>query len=686
MDMDAGFESQARPLLSIDDREFTDDDNDDPQRVRVGEEACPSLSMPLWILYGLDGMDLALPMTALLYLVNDHVQIPLSLLPSYASLSFLPCSLKPLYAAVSDLFAERMRIPRSAQISVLLTLSAASCVACTFIPPRAVVWCFVLAFVRCFWSSWPEFLLGITLIDEAVAYETLRKRPLGQQGHTNIRLDNSYAETAALFQSQAAMARSIGSMVAHLMVLLFFGVIQWSRLFQPHSSPAATAAVFGLHSAGMVLNHDTMSTLLWTTAAFNLLGATIAWTCRVGQTCDATTCTNNYIDDIDDFSEPLARPDVGLDSPQHTVATCRPCYESLCGRDSIANQSSALELESDNDQSRPVHNEASSEPIDSEQDEHEAPGNGPLHVNLALVVVLQVTIVVFTLRQPVMHASAIWCWNAMALLAVLLLLTVGIRMLRSGSDTRQAHKQAYFNSVGLFLILRNAVPSVSYLMSSFLYTAFASMPSFLQILSLWDMAISSASCWSYGKLFRKYSWGNQLHCLMAGTTLLAAAASLANLALIRVLNSHVTLAEKMAWAVAMKAALGFTSEWKFLPDIVLATVSVDAIASRTSPDEHESSEPCIDNGTTRTPRIGGGPNFAHNLQQSSAASVGLQYGTLVSCIDFGGQLGALLAGPLVAFVGTSRENGWAQLDTLQLVNSALMFLSIPLILLLIRSR
>jgi hypothetical protein len=684
--MDAGVESQTLPLLPIDARESTDENNDDPQRVRVSEEKCPSLSMPLWILYGLDGMDLALPMTALLYLVNDYVQIPLSLLPSYASLAFLPCSLKPLYAALSDLCAERMRIPRSAQISVLLTLSAASCVACTFIPPRAVVWCFVLAFVRCFWSSWPEFLLGITLIDEAVAYETLRKRPLGQQSHPRIRLEHSYAETAALFQSQAALARSIGSMIAHLMVLLFFAVIQWTRLLQSHSSPAATATMSGLHSSGMVLNHDIMSILLWTTAAFNLLGATIAWTCRVGQTYNATTCTNNYLDDIDDFSEPRARPDMGLGSPQLAAVSCRSCYESMRCRDFVANQSSALELENANDPSRPDQTETSSEPVDSEQDEHEAPSQGPLHVNLALVVVLQITVVVFTLRQPVMHASAIWCWNAMALLAVLLLLTVGIRMLRSGSGTRQAHKQTYYNSVGLFLILRNAVPSVSYLMSSFLYTAFASMPSLLQILSLWDMAISSVSCWTYGKFFSKYSWGHQLHCLMAGTTLLAAVASLVNLALIRVLNSHVTLVEKIAWAVAVKAVLGFTSEWKFLPDIVLATVSVDAIASTTSSDENVSSEPCIDNGTPSTSRVGGVPNFAREVRQPSAASVGLQYGTLVSCIDFGGQLGALLAGPLVAFMGTSRENGWAQLDTLQLVNSTMMLLSISLILLLIRSR
>jgi hypothetical protein len=39
-----------------------------------------SLSQPLRILFGLNGIILALPTTALLYMVNTHVQIPLSLI------------------------------------------------------------------------------------------------------------------------------------------------------------------------------------------------------------------------------------------------------------------------------------------------------------------------------------------------------------------------------------------------------------------------------------------------------------------------------------------------------------------------------------------------------------------------------------------------------------------------------
>jgi len=45
-----------------------------------------------------------------------------------------------------------------------------------------------------------------------------------------------------------------------------------------------------------------------------------------------------------------------------------------------------------------------------------------------------------------------------------------------------------------------------------------------------------------------------------------------------------------------------------------------------------------------------------------------------------GQLRALLAGTLVALVGTSRDNDWAHLDWLQAISSSLMLCSISLLL------
>jgi hypothetical protein len=57
----------------------------------------------------------------------------------------------------------------------------------------------------------------------------------------------------------------------------------------------------------------------------------------------------------------------------------------------------------------------------------------------------------------------------------------------------------------------------------------------------------------------------------------------------------------------------------------------------------------------------------------------MQYGTLISCIDFGDQIGSWLTVPLVAALGISRENEWENLDLLVLVTSALSLLPIILI-------
>ena len=51
-------------------------------------------------------------------------------------------------------------------------------------------------------------------------------------------------------------------------------------------------------------------------------------------------------------------------------------------------------------------------------------------------------------------------------------------------------------------------------------------------------------------------------------------------------------------------------------------------------------------------------------EEDQRLRIAIEYGTLVSCIDFGDQLGSLLAAPLVAAWQISRENGFLHLDRL----------------------
>jgi len=57
----------------------------------------------------------------------------------------------------------------------------------------------------------------------------------------------------------------------------------------------------------------------------------------------------------------------------------------------------------------------------------------------------------------------------------------------------------------------------------------------------------------------------------------------------------------------------------------------------------------------------------------------MQYGTLLSCIDFGDQIGSWLTVPLIMALGMSRENDWEHLDRFLLLSSGISLLPILLL-------
>jgi len=62
-----------------------------------------------------------------------------------------------------------------------------------------------------------------------------------------------------------------------------------------------------------------------------------------------------------------------------------------------------------------------------------------------------------------------------------------------------------------------------------------------------------------------------------------------------------------------------------------------------------------------------------------AMRIGVEYGTLISCIDFGDQIGAVAAGPMVAALGVSRENDWRNFGTFIILSSMFAVASIGLV-------
>ena len=132
----------------------------------------------------------------------------------------------------------------------------------------------------------------------------------------------------------------------------------------------------------------------------------------------------------------------------------------------------------------------------------------------------------------------------------------------------------------------------------------------------------------------------------------------------------------VAIALMIKVGTTFASEWEFLPDVVIATTSISegrqySHLSTTRDDIDHQQEPAHDADSSED-------EASHQSSQQemtpterrSIDTTAIQYGSMIACIDFGDQLGSLLAGPVVALLGISRENNWCNLDVLIIICSS----------------
>ena len=289
------------------------------------------------------------------------------------------------------------------------------------------------------------------------------------------------------------------------------------------------------------------------------------------------------------------------------------------------------------------------------------------HKNGRAVVLFQLCIIVFAMEGPIEASVSLSTWSCLMLLLVAALLFTLVSQ-RHGVKWQRIHR------VGLFLIARNAIPDPSYIVSSFLYSQLQSTPVLLQALSIVNMGTTTLSSWSFGKIFARYNHGWPLLKLMAGTTVMSSLWSLGNLAIVAKAHegSHSWVFHVVVFCVG--AITTFAAEWQFLPNVVLATA---AVGNRSMQEEQieEVNSDIQDVTTAAAPLIRG--NVA--VGESTIDSTGILYGTLMSCIDFGDQIGAWVTVPLVTALGISRENDWAGLNEMIVLTSVLGLLSVLLL-------
>lgn len=550
-----------------------------------------SLTIPLRILFGLNGATLSLPSTALLYIVNTRAQVPLVYLSVYGALAFLPNSLKPLYAWATDAVSKTLR--RDQLLTALWLVSAVSLFGTATID--GVLSCFLWAITREVFSAWPEFLHGVTLLEQAA-----------------LQPSNNFDATAALYQSQAATARNAGSMVAHVVGFLFFLLRHEFQSDQEQLSEFAVVLI------------------LVATGLLCMVGAGIAWYFGVGASSATTTRSSNY-------------------ARLHSRAA----------------ENDALEVHEDE--------------LPEEESTASPPPSSSCSIvcgDALLIILLQTVVIFFAMRGPVVSASSVLTWNVILLvLTIAMLLTAGVNW----KHWTRPHR------VGLFLIVRHAIPSGGYMMTSFIYSLFQSTPMVMQLFSIFGMAVTTLSSWTYGRLLAPYSAGNAFFAVIIGTTLLGALLSL--------LHNFVLLTDKddnpwriLATVMAVSLFTDFSGELSFLPSVVLATTAVNFDKNNTT----ESAATAVPLGTEsdddNDEHLETTPVSYQQMKVSSSCcrqigngSVAMQYGTLVSCLDFGDQIGSWLTMPLVAALGISRENDWENMNTFIWVTALLSLIPLTLL-------
>lgn len=527
------------------------------------------LSSPLKCLFALNGFTLALPMQALLYLLNDRVAMPIPMIPVYSAMAFLPFSLRPLYAYVSGASTQRF-----VWITALLILCAIITGATAF---TSNTWIFILlGFLRGISTSWPEFLLGLTLLQEAHAV-------VGEWEHR-----------VAEFQAQAATSRNAGSLLAGIGGALI------------------------IHSAHLSMSQSS-TVLLMLSGATNLIAAVVAFVSRIGSNENPRIIEN-----------------------EATLVRLETDSYGSCS-------SSSTEEEEDEEETiaGPVALEMQAETLPTQRS-----------TNTKWIILLQFLVVLLGLRVAMVGTVRV-IWDS--IITGLLLLCGYFAWYSWDSWSWKPHHFA-----GLFLLSKAAVPTASVLLASYIYTLLKNDPTILQLFYLIDSGVLCLASWTYGKWFSRFSSGRAFLCLITVTTILGALATLLNLILLRV-NTNTARGNLYLTILMVKVVSTWIGEWQFLPNLVVASV-------------HSSVVVAMDNSSTTATQ-----------STAAGATTALRYGILVSCIDVGNQVGAILTGSFLSILHVTRGNDdddndydeWTNLDQFLWLCALLSLVSVSLVLILL---
>lgn len=595
----------------------------------------PSLPRSLLIMFGLNGSTLTLPSLAMLYFINDRVQIPVALLSAYGALSFLPWSFKPLYATFDNMWRNckstsdgtKLR-ERHELLTAMLVLSTALIMAMALVPPNGVWLCFLVAFLQNIATAFAEFLLGLTLLDQIMLFDGQQsatkesefdincslqpdditsilpqhfpssQATLKTETDTSMALPSSVAEDSlaetlgGIYQGQAATARNIGSLIASVFLL----------------------GVLLLRGYAQQITYRFSIFLILLTSSLPLAGALITMRCKIG----TSTINPSYCTEEERFLPTGTPPNVQF------------------------------------------------------IDEREQPPLLSLSTSEKASIAILQSLVIWIGLKGVISPYSLW----LAVFLVFLPLVIIFATFSSRAKREQNSTPILKRNVALYLVLVQTMPSASYQWFGYSYYLFGSEPILLQILSLVGNAASTSGSNVYAQLIAtRVSSRRGLIRVIVMTTILSTAASLFYL-IVTITNENTVDATNVSmrnflFALPISAIASFFAEIRFLPSVALATSSVQfqkvaEVARRATPTDHE--EP----NANKT---------YHKGRNGSSGICGLQYGSYISCIDFGDQLGTWITVPIVSALGITRDD-WSKMTELVLLCSICGLLSLTFLFLL----
>jgi len=563
--------------------------------------------------------------------MGTRVKIEAAYLPAYGAISFLPFSLRPIFAWISSVILQRLgskdglnRNRHDKLLCPVLVLASLSFLGTIFIPTNGVVLCFVWGFLRGVAGAWSDFLIGMTVIEFSKLQSTL------------IPNNTSYEQITSMNTAQSSTAKNIGGFLASIGTFIFF-------------------------SQNQSISEKVANTLLLVTALILLLAsfASIKYQYHVSKMLDQSTYDS--IDNDEDIND-----DEDIHEVEQSTEEDRDAIIEEETANTTSHRQQIIEVSTLISFQILLAISALRVPIVAVSSQQIW-----IALMITFVIILGCTLCIGYKHEKQQQQQQQQQSD-----------TTHTRRMKDDKE-RLSHRR-----LNLYFLLRYSLPIAGFIMYSYLYTVFESQPLFLQLMSVLKTAIGSLSTYTYEKfLSPRCHSGLNLIGLIAILDITMGLIALLDVWVIRAARDRLVDGEymidtKLKWLVATVGLVKyFFAELDYQPSLVLSTTNVYNDDDNTLPSEEKLFDDFNDeteafdeyeHKSNTPPSLSIDFNDDNNESFSSASSSspqkpplvsqGMQYASFLSCIDFGAQIGDWISVPIIASLGITRENHWDNLD------------------------